>query len=374
MKLKLNLNKGAQKLHTKRLEVKRGHILLVDDEPENLDGLQALLEGEGYQVSATTLPQEALKITQEDTVDLIISDQRMPVMLGTELLSAVKRDNDDNVRIILTGHTDMNDLITCINNGLLYRYLVKPWKPEEVLSVVDQGMKKIRIERTVNKLIPSSIWQKLYAGRLDETSLGDGCSVQCTVACVDIRDFNMLSARLTPSQTFYLLSEVMTVLDPLIKEHGGYVSKYFGDGVTVIFDEPDRHALEAVRCVQRFNDELTSLNQRLGDPMSVTSGQPVSLGVGLHTGEALLGTVGASDRLEFTIFGDVVSTACSVEAFSRRLNLHDSCCLALITQATLRSADLKEEAGELEPLGAQRLPNADQAVELFQLSPSPSRS
>jgi len=370
MKLKLNLDKGAQKLQTKKTGVKRGHILLVDDEPENLDGLQALLEGEGYEVSATTLPQEALKITQENKIDLIISDQRMPIMLGTELLSAVKHDSDDNVRIILTGHTDMNDLITCINNGLLYRYLVKPWRAEEVLSVVEQGMKKIRIERTVNKLIPSSIWRKLYADKLDETSLGDGRSFQCTALFVDIRDFNTLSARLTPSQTFYLLSEVMTALDPVIKEHGGYVTKYFGEGVTVLFDQAERHATEAVRCVQGFHAELQSLNQRLSDPMSVTSGQPVFVGVGLHTGEALLGTVGVSDRLDFTVLGDVVHTAAKVESFTRRLSAHGSFCVALMTQATLTSAELTVSVSQLESLGVQTLPGVEQGHELFQLHPT----
>jgi response regulator RpfG family c-di-GMP phosphodiesterase len=78
----------------------------------------------------------------------------MPIMLGTELLTAIKSNFEDNVRVILTGHIDMNDLITCINNGLLYRYLVKPWRREELLSVVEEGMKKIKIECTIHRLGP----------------------------------------------------------------------------------------------------------------------------------------------------------------------------------------------------------------------------
>ena len=106
MKFKLNLGKGTEKLQEKKGFIKSGHILLVDDEAENLDGLAALLETNGYKVTASTSPHEALDVVKTSQVDLIISDQRMPMMLGTELLSAVKAHRDDNIRVILTSHID----------------------------------------------------------------------------------------------------------------------------------------------------------------------------------------------------------------------------------------------------------------------------
>jgi len=368
MKLKLNLSKGAQKLQTKRDVQSRGHILLVDDEPENLDGLQALLEGEGYQVSATTQPAEALEITQSTKVDLIISDQRMPMMLGTELLSAVKADSDDNVRVILTGHTDMNDLITCINNGLLYRYLVKPWRAEEVLSVVEQGMKKIRIERTVQKLVPGHIWQRLYEGRLEETGLGEGRALDCVVAFIDILDFQRLSAPLTPSQTFYLISEIMGALDPIIRAHHGYVTKYQGDGVTVVFDRSESCAQDALSCLSRFDEQLTQLNDTLREPMSVTGGRAVAVGVGAHIGRALIGTVGSSDRMDFTVLGEVVNIASRVEAFAERLSSRDRSCVAVVTRELLSQAHAEPPSDHFESLGTQNLTGIQDPLELFEIT------
>ena len=68
--------------------------------------------------------------------------------------AAIERD-DDNVRLILTGYTDAKDLIKCINQGLIYRYLTKPWDPAELKAVLDQALLKLQRERTLKKLVLS---------------------------------------------------------------------------------------------------------------------------------------------------------------------------------------------------------------------------
>lgn len=363
MKLKLNLNKASQRLQAKKPSGQKGHILLVDDEQENLDGLQALLESEGYMVSSTTLPEEALKLTQNQKIDLIISDQRMPIMLGTELLSAIKSNSEDNVRVILTGHTDMNDLITCINNGLLYRYLVKPWRREELLSVVEEGMKKIKIERTIHRLVPEQVWDRLYAGRLEEAIPGEGQLLNCVAMFIDIRDFTSLSSKLTPSQVFYLLTEVMSALSPHIRDHNGYIDKFLGDGALVIFDHAETHARDALNCAKTFEQVITNLNSQTHDLRALLGDAQIRIGVGMHLGSVMLGTVGSWDRLEFTILGDMVNIASRIETRTKHLGDQQSSCVSLCSAELIQAAQWDKG----QSTGLHKLPGIDTEYELFRI-------
>jgi signal transduction histidine kinase len=147
-KIKLKLSEGSSALSRRR--DKKGKVLIVDDEQANLDGLEAALS-RSYQVFQTTDPNEAIALSRSHHIDLVITDQRMPEMLGTELLQELYNQQRDQIRILLTGYTDAEDLITCINDGLLYRYLVKPWSPPELMATVAQGFDKLNAERALKE-------------------------------------------------------------------------------------------------------------------------------------------------------------------------------------------------------------------------------
>ncbi|MEM7770619.1 MAG: response regulator [Cyanobacteria bacterium P01_E01_bin.6] len=111
-------------------------ILVVDDEPDNLDLLYRTFR-RGFRVLKANSGMEALKIlSEEGEVAVIISDQRMPEMKGTEFLSKTVPQFPNTVRIILTGFTDVEDLVEAINSGQVYKYITKPWDPDELQSVV----------------------------------------------------------------------------------------------------------------------------------------------------------------------------------------------------------------------------------------------
>ena len=114
-------------------------ILIVDDEPDNLDLLYRTFRRD-FTLMRAESGQEALKLLSvEGEVAVIISDQRMPEMKGTEFLSKTVPDFPDTVRIILTGFTDVEDLVDAINSGQVYRYITKPWDPNELKHVVGQA-------------------------------------------------------------------------------------------------------------------------------------------------------------------------------------------------------------------------------------------
>jgi diguanylate cyclase (GGDEF)-like protein len=107
-------------------------LLIVDDEVNILNALRRLLRRENYNVLIADSPRAAFELLAQHRVQVIISDQRMPEMNGTEFLARVKQIYPDTVRIILSGYTDLASLTDAINRGAIYRFLVKPWNDDEL--------------------------------------------------------------------------------------------------------------------------------------------------------------------------------------------------------------------------------------------------
>ncbi len=118
---------------------KKAKMLVVDDEPDNLDLLYRTFRRD-FQVLKAESGVRALELlAEEGEVAVIISDQRMPEMKGTEFLSRTVPEFPDTVRIILTGFTDVEDLVEAINSGQVYKYITKPWDPDELKAVVQRA-------------------------------------------------------------------------------------------------------------------------------------------------------------------------------------------------------------------------------------------
>lgn len=113
-------------------------ILLVDDEPEILYSLQGLLRRE-FELHIAESGAQALEILQQHPVHVIMSDQRMPEMTGVQLMHQVKEAHPEAIRIVFTGYADIRAVIDAINNVGLYRYITKPWDPDELIEVLHQA-------------------------------------------------------------------------------------------------------------------------------------------------------------------------------------------------------------------------------------------
>jgi GAF domain-containing protein len=115
-------------------------LLVIDDEPDNLDLLFRTFYRD-YQVLRANSGLEALELLdREGEVAVIISDQRMPIMSGTEFLSQMAVKYPDTMRIILTGYTDVEDLVEAINTCKVFKYVTKPWDEVELKNVVSQAI------------------------------------------------------------------------------------------------------------------------------------------------------------------------------------------------------------------------------------------
>ncbi len=127
-------------------------LLLVDDEANILNALRRLFRPHGYRVLTAESGAAGLELMSSESVDLVISDMRMPQMNGAEFLERVQTEHPDVVRILLTGYADLDSTIAAINHGGIYRYLAKPWEENDVLLTVRHALERKALEQEKARL------------------------------------------------------------------------------------------------------------------------------------------------------------------------------------------------------------------------------
>lgn len=127
-------------------------ILLVDDEKSILNSLKRLLRKEEYQIITAPCGHEGLKLLESNDVQVIISDQRMPGMSGTEFLAEVKKEYPDIIRIILSGYTDIDVVIETINEGNIYKFFHKPWNDQSLILEIRQALEHYKLVQDNTRL------------------------------------------------------------------------------------------------------------------------------------------------------------------------------------------------------------------------------
>ena len=115
-------------------------LLIVDDDKNITSSLQRTLRGKSYHVFTAQDGDTALQVLEQNAIDLVISDGRMPGMDGTELLAEVRRRWPDRMRILLTGYSDINATIKAINEGGIHRYISKPWDDAELCTTIERTL------------------------------------------------------------------------------------------------------------------------------------------------------------------------------------------------------------------------------------------
>ncbi|MDQ5903807.1 MAG: hypothetical protein QG672_1400, partial [Pseudomonadota bacterium] len=114
-------------------------LLLVDDEPDILNSLKRLLRRSGYRILTAGSAAEGLELLALNDVQVIVSDQRMPIMSGAEFLSRVKSLYPETMRIVLSGYTELASLTDAINRGAIYKFVTKPWDDDELREVIREA-------------------------------------------------------------------------------------------------------------------------------------------------------------------------------------------------------------------------------------------
>ena len=128
-------------------------ILIVDDEENILHSLKRLFRKEEYDILTAKSGEEGLEILDSHDIDLIISDLKMPLMNGVEFLAKAKERNPDALRIMLTGQADIKAMLDAIDQGEVYRFLLKPWNDDELRITIKQALEFYYVQKENKSLI-----------------------------------------------------------------------------------------------------------------------------------------------------------------------------------------------------------------------------
>lgn len=128
-------------------------LLFVDDEASILSSLRRLFRSEGYRILTAESGAKGLEILEQEQVDLIISDMRMPEMDGAAFLGKVKERWPQVIRILLTGYADITSTIAAINQGEIYRYIAKPWDDNDIILNIRQALEQSRLKAENQRLL-----------------------------------------------------------------------------------------------------------------------------------------------------------------------------------------------------------------------------
>lgn len=142
----------------------RPTVLLVDDEPLSLETLARTLDEE-VEVRTATSARDALRILEQDWVQVVISDQRMPDESGVELLARVRARWPEIARIVISGYSEPEDIIDAVNRAGILQYITKPWHPDQLLLIVRNACRLVELQRE-NELL--ALEMKLSAPSLEQ--------------------------------------------------------------------------------------------------------------------------------------------------------------------------------------------------------------
>jgi response regulator RpfG family c-di-GMP phosphodiesterase len=122
------------------------NVLYIDDEPHNLTAFKASFR-RSFNVFIAESAEEGRKILEENEIQVILSDQRMPKMTGIEFFESILETFPSPIRILITGYTDINAVVDAINRGQVYKYLTKPWNESEVKIFIEKAFEVYHLRK-----------------------------------------------------------------------------------------------------------------------------------------------------------------------------------------------------------------------------------
>jgi adenylate cyclase len=309
-------------------------VLIVDDEIEIHDITKLALkefifENKSIKFFSAYSGKEAKEIIKNnDDIALILLD----VVMETEEagLAVVKyiRDilNNKIVRIILrTGQPgqipedvvivnyDINDYKskTELTNKKLFTTVVTALRSFSSLNQIESSKSELeKIAAASARFVPREFLKFLKRESIVDARLGDAVQAEMTIMFADIRSFTSLSESMSPQENFEFLNSYLSRVGPVIRQYDGFIDKYIGDGIMALFPNS---AEDAVQAAIEMQQQVKIYNKHREN----SGYKPISIGIGLHTGSLMLGTIGEAERMESTVISDAVNLASRVEGLTK---------------------------------------------------------
>jgi class 3 adenylate cyclase len=340
----------------------RAKILAAEDVPDEARVLTEFLDAHGYTVINAYDGEEAVIKARVEQPDLLLLDVRMPVMDGFQVCERLKSDPATaNIPIFMvTAVGDVVDRVRGLGLGA-EDYLTKPYNYDELAARIAARMRNKRSTdalRAVQQRVLNT-FQRYVAPQVVDKLLADpgmarlgGVRQTVTILYADFRGYTTLAETIAPERLVGVLNSHLGVVAHAILQHQGTLDKFMGDAILAIFNAPlpqNDHALRAVRAASTLQEALRDLHRNVAPPLRL----PCS--VGISTGEAVVGNIGAVEIVNYTAVGDVVNLAQRIEADAEDGQI-------VFTDATYRRVS---DFVECEPLGARTVRGRSKAVDIF---------
>ena len=287
-------------------------ILIVDDEPVNLQVLRNNLALQNYGITQANNGIEALEIIENGFVpDLILLDVMMPYMTGYEVTKKLREKflQTELPIILLTAKPLISDLVEGFISGA-NDYLTKPFSQPELLARIKTQIRLGKINAAYGRFVPHNFLHLLRRESIVDVKLGDNVQQRMSILFSDIRGFTTLSESMTPEENFKFINTYLSYMEPLILDNDGFIDKYIGDGIMALFGSS---ANDGVNAGIKMLKSLALLNQE----RQKVQQKPIKIGMGINTGELILGTVGGERRMDSTVISDAVNLASRLEKLTK---------------------------------------------------------
>lgn len=288
-------------------------ILIVDDEPINLQVLAHTLSLQNYAITRAANGLKALEIIENGfKPDLILLDVMMPRMTGYEVCEKVREKYPaiDLPIVMLTAKNQVSDLVEGFSAGA-NDYLMKPFNKNELLTRIKTHIRLAKINAAYGRFVPHDFLHFLGQESIVDVKLGNHIKKEMTVLFSDIRDFTSLSEEMSPEETFHFINSYLSRVSPIIRDRNGFIDKYIGDAIMALFPNSADDAVSGAIAMQ---DQVKLFNEDRQQNGQV----PISIGIGLHTGSLMLGTIGEAERMESTVISDAVNLASRLEGLTKQ--------------------------------------------------------
>jgi len=341
-------------------------ILVVDDQPKNIELLEAYLVPQGYEIVKAANGEEALGKLPCNQIDLILLDVMMPGMNGYEVCKKVKRDlrNTFLPIVMLTALDKMEAKIEGLEAGA-DDFLNKPFQKIELVARVNNLLKikylhdevELRnnlISGMLHRYVNTSVIEQILANPDKYSKLGGDRKEVAAFFC-DIRGFTSLAENMNADELIHLLNSIYKVLTGIVFRNKGTFDKYMGDCIMAFWGAPtdiEDETLWAVRAALEMQGAFEDLKQ--GWPPEL---KKLGIGIGINYGEVVIGNIGTEEAMDYTVIGDVVNTAHRVESTAHAGQV-------LITKNALSRVEGKIKIRALEPL---QLKGKSLSVEIYEV-------